>query len=80
MPIGAPPWHQEPGVQNWSCEARSSGSSSGSGLEYAEFSPPRNKAQYDKVRQAIERDDFARPMVLKTAKLTAASSGRRQKR
>lgn len=27
-------------------------------LEYAEFSPPRNKAQFDKVRQAIERDDF----------------------
>ncbi|MEO5934596.1 MAG: AAA family ATPase [Duganella sp.] len=27
-------------------------------LEYAEFTPPRNKAQYDKVRQAIERDDF----------------------
>ena len=27
-------------------------------LEYAEFTPPRNKAQYDKIRQAIERDDF----------------------
>lgn len=27
-------------------------------LEYAGFTPPRNKAQYDKVRQAIERDDF----------------------
>ena len=27
-------------------------------LEYAEFSPPRNKVQFDKVRQAIARDDF----------------------
>jgi hypothetical protein len=27
-------------------------------LEYTEFCPPRNKAQYDKVRQAIERDHF----------------------
>ncbi|OYO30727.1 UvrD-helicase domain-containing protein [Janthinobacterium sp. PC23-8] len=38
-------------------------------LEYAEFSPPRNKAQYDKVRQAIERDDFRSADVKKLTNL-----------
>ena len=36
-------------------------------LEYAEFSPPRNRTQYDKVRQAIERDDFRSADVKKLA-------------
>jgi hypothetical protein len=36
-------------------------------LEYAEFFPPRNKAQYDKVKQAIERDDFRSADVKKLA-------------
>ena len=36
-------------------------------LEYAEFSPPRNRAQYDKVRQAIERNDFRSADVKKLA-------------
>jgi hypothetical protein len=39
-------------------------------LEYAEFLPPRNKAHYDKVRQAIERDDFRSVDVKKLANLT----------
>ena len=38
-------------------------------LEYAEFSPPRNKAQYNKVRQAIERDDFRSADVKKLTNL-----------
>ncbi|WP_181373147.1 AAA family ATPase [Massilia glaciei] len=39
-------------------------------LEYAEFSPPRNKAHYEKVRQAIERDDFRSVDVKKLANVT----------
>jgi hypothetical protein len=39
-------------------------------LEYAEFTPPRNKAQYDKIRQAIERDDFRAADVKKLTNLT----------
>jgi hypothetical protein len=38
-------------------------------LEYAEFSRPRNLAQYDKVRQAIERGDFRSADVKKLANL-----------
>lgn len=39
-------------------------------LEYAEFSPPRDKTRYDKVRQAIERDDFRSIDVKKLSNLT----------
>lgn len=39
-------------------------------LEYAGFSEPRNKAQYDKIRQAIERNDFRSADVKKLANLT----------
>jgi hypothetical protein len=39
-------------------------------LEYAEFTPPRNRANYDKVRQAIERDDFRSADVKKLSNLT----------
>jgi len=39
-------------------------------LEYVEFSPPRNKAQYTKVREAIERDDFRAADVKKLSNLT----------
>ncbi|CAN7621438.1 AAA family ATPase [Pseudoduganella sp. LjRoot289] len=38
-------------------------------LEYAEFVPPRNRAHYDKVRQAIERDDFRSADVKKLSNL-----------
>ncbi|MDM5179269.1 UvrD-helicase domain-containing protein [Massilia sp. DJPM01] len=41
-------------------------------LEYSNFCPPRNKAHYDKVRQAIERDDFRAVDVKKLANLTHA--------
>lgn len=41
-------------------------------LEYANFSAPRNKAHYDKVRQAIERDDFRSIDVKKLANLSHA--------
>jgi hypothetical protein len=39
-------------------------------LEYAEFTPPRNLAQYNKVRQAIERDDFRSADVKKLSNLS----------
>ncbi|MBC7452955.1 MAG: UvrD-helicase domain-containing protein [Massilia sp.] len=39
-------------------------------LEYAEFTPPRNKAHYTKIRQAIERDDFRSADVKKLTNLT----------
>lgn len=39
-------------------------------LEYAEFTPPRNNPQYDKVRQAIERDDFRSAQVKKLVNLS----------
>lgn len=42
-------------------------------LEYAEFSPPRNRKPYDKVRQAIERDDFRSADVKKLSNLTHGS-------
>ncbi|MFB9245932.1 UvrD-helicase domain-containing protein [Massilia antarctica] len=41
-------------------------------LEYSNFCPPRNKAHYDKVRQAIERDDFRAIDVKKLTNLTHA--------
>ncbi|ATQ74107.1 hypothetical protein CR152_05940 [Massilia violaceinigra] len=41
-------------------------------LEYSNFCPPRNKAHYDKVRQAIERDDFRAVDVKKLTNLTHA--------
>jgi len=39
-------------------------------LEYIDFSPPRNKNLYAKVRDAIERDDFRAADVKKLANLT----------
>ena len=39
-------------------------------LEYIEFSPPRNKNQYARVREAIERDDFRAADVKKLTNLT----------
>lgn len=39
-------------------------------LEYAEFTPPRNNPQYDKIRQAIERDDFRSAQVKKLTNLS----------
>ncbi|MBJ7312775.1 UvrD-helicase domain-containing protein [Rugamonas sp. CCM 8940] len=39
-------------------------------LEYAEFTAPSNRARYDKVRQAIERDDFRSADVKKLSNLT----------
>jgi len=39
-------------------------------LEYVEFSPPRNKSLYAKVREAIERDDFRAADVKKLSNLT----------
>ncbi|GAB2861541.1 ankyrin repeat domain-containing protein [Pseudoduganella ginsengisoli] len=39
-------------------------------LEYAEFTPPSNNPQYDKVRQAIERDDFRSAQVKKLVNLS----------
>lgn len=39
-------------------------------LEYVEFSPPRNKSQYAKVREAIERGDFRGADVKKLSNLT----------
>ncbi|WP_305822327.1 UvrD-helicase domain-containing protein [Massilia brevitalea] len=39
-------------------------------LEYVEFSPPRNKTLYTKVRDAIERDDFRAADVKKLSNLT----------
>jgi len=39
-------------------------------LEYVEFSPPRNKNLYAKVREAIERDDFRAADVKKLSNLT----------
>jgi len=39
-------------------------------LEYVEFSPPRNKTLYAKVRDAIERDDFRAADVKKLSNLT----------
>lgn len=36
-------------------------------LEYAEFSPPRNKALYEKLRTAIEHDDFRTADIKKLA-------------
>jgi len=39
-------------------------------LEYIEFSPPRNKSQYAKIREAIERDDFRAADVKKLSNLT----------
>ncbi len=41
-------------------------------LEYAGFTPPRNKAHDEKVRQAIERDDFRSIDVKKLANLSHA--------
>lgn len=39
-------------------------------LEYAEFTPPRNNPQYNKVLQAIERDDFRAAQVKKLVNLS----------
>ena len=39
-------------------------------LEYAEFIPPSDKAKYQQIRQAIERDDFQAIDVKKLANLT----------
>jgi hypothetical protein len=39
-------------------------------LEYADFSPPRNRSQYNKIRDAIERDDFRSADVKKLVNLT----------
>ena len=39
-------------------------------LEYVDFSPPRNKAQYTRIRDAIERDDFRAADVKKLSNLT----------
>ena len=39
-------------------------------LEYAEFTPPRSQAQYDRVRQALERDDFRSADIKKLTNLT----------
>lgn len=39
-------------------------------LEYVEFSPPRNKAQYARIRDAIERGDFRAADVKKLSNLT----------
>ena len=39
-------------------------------LEYVDFSHPRNKSQYAKVREAIERDDFRAADVKKLSNLT----------
>lgn len=38
-------------------------------LEYTAFVPPRKPAQYEKVRQAIERDDFRAAQVRKLTNL-----------
>ncbi|SFD68541.1 UvrD-helicase domain-containing protein [Massilia yuzhufengensis] len=39
-------------------------------LEYVDFTPPRNKSQYARVREAIERDDFRAADVKKLSNLT----------
>lgn len=39
-------------------------------LEYADFTAPRDNPQYDKVRQAIERDDFRSAQVKKLVNLS----------
>lgn len=39
-------------------------------LEYADFCPPRDRTRYDRVRQAIERDDFRAADVKKLSNLT----------